>query len=93
MAEKETPEQAHERGYIEGRQFSDLSRLREVLRSILGMGADDDPVVKLSQLATQRLEAVARLREACRRYGDNDWPDNLHLADVIEKHLFSQRPQ
>jgi hypothetical protein len=21
------------------------------------------------------------------RHGDNDWPDDLHLADVIDKHL------
>ena len=27
------------------------------------------------------------LRQVCAKYGDNDWPDNLHLADVIEKHL------
>lgn len=20
-------------------------------------------------------------------FGDNEWPDNLHLADVIDKHL------
>jgi hypothetical protein len=27
------------------------------------------------------------LRLECAEYDDNDWPDNLHLSDVIEKHL------
>ena len=35
----------------------------------------------------EREVAVAALRELCGEYGDNDWADDLHLADVIEKHL------
>ena len=33
---------------------------------------------------------VARkvLRQVCATWGDNDWPDNLYLADIIEKHLW-----
>ena len=27
------------------------------------------------------------LRSECADLGDNDWSDNLHLADVVEKHL------
>lgn len=27
------------------------------------------------------------LRILCDHYGDNDWADDLHFADVIEKHL------
>lgn len=30
------------------------------------------------------------LRQVCDEFGDNDWPDNLHLADVIEKHLWDE---
>src|SRR4029077_15273959 len=30
---------------------------------------------------------VKMLRMVCEEFGDNDWPDNLHQADVIEKHL------
>ena len=29
----------------------------------------------------------AALRRICAEFGDNDWSDDLHLADVIEKHL------
>jgi len=35
----------------------------------------------------EREGAVAKLRELCEEFGDNDWPTNLDLADVIEKHL------
>jgi hypothetical protein len=35
----------------------------------------------------ERQEAIEKLRELCDEFGDNDWPDELHLADVIEKHL------
>jgi hypothetical protein len=35
----------------------------------------------------EREAAIAALRDICQVHGDNDWPDNLHLADIIEKHL------
>lgn len=35
----------------------------------------------------EREEAVAMLRRVCEEHGDNKWPDDLHLADVIDKHL------
>lgn len=38
-------------------------------------------------LVLERNQAVATLREVCREHGDLDWSDDLHLADVIEKHL------
>ncbi len=41
-----------------------------------------------SVLLAERNQAVVILREVCGEYGDNDWPDELYLPDVIEKHLF-----
>lgn len=38
-------------------------------------------------LLSERQQAVAKLREICGEFGDNAWPDELHLADVVEKHL------
>jgi hypothetical protein len=38
--------------------------------------------------SVEREESVAMLRTVCTNFGDNDWPDDLHLADVIEKHLW-----
>jgi hypothetical protein len=35
----------------------------------------------------ERADAVRELREICEDFGDNDWEDDLHLADVIGKHL------
>lgn len=39
------------------------------------------------QYAEERAEAIATLRAVCERVGDDEWPDNLHLSDIIEKHL------
>ena len=36
---------------------------------------------------TERQETIRTLRGLCKDFGDNNWPDNLHLGDVIEKHL------
>ena len=38
-------------------------------------------------LIKERVRAIEALREICGEFGDNDWSDNLHLADIIEKHL------
>lgn len=35
----------------------------------------------------EREAAIAALRRLCAAHGDNDWPESLHLADIIEKHL------
>ncbi len=37
------------------------------------------------QLHEADIRAV--LRNVCKDFGDNDWPDDLHLGDVIDKHL------
>ena len=39
------------------------------------------------QWLLEREATVAQLRMICEKHGDNDWPDSLHLADVIDKHL------
>jgi len=36
---------------------------------------------------SERERTISTLRMACDEFGDNDWPDDLHLADVVEKHL------
>jgi len=38
-------------------------------------------------LVAQLEETRAALRRVCEEHGDNDWRDDLHLADVVEKHL------
>jgi predicted secreted protein len=48
---------------------------------------EDDPLRKAAVYIAEREQAVAALRELCAEHGDNDWPDNLHLADIIRKRL------
>lgn len=46
-----------------------------------------DKADMLPSLLRERSDVVKLLRELCAAYGDTDWPDSLHLYDVIEKHL------
>jgi hypothetical protein len=54
------------------------------------MGKDKTAEIKLrtpSQYEAERVETIAKFREYCRTNGDNEWSDDLHMADIIEKHL------
>lgn len=42
---------------------------------------------KLAQYRQEREDVIKPLRDLCERHGDNDWPEELHLRDIIEKHL------
>lgn len=35
----------------------------------------------------EREAAIRALRDVCLDHGDNNWPEELHLGDIIEKHL------
>ena len=54
----------------------------------LGYGPEHDT----AKWASEREAVVVALRGICERHGDNDWGENLHLADVIEKHLERYMP-
>jgi hypothetical protein len=82
----ETPAEAHERGYITGTRAARQYTIRALLRE-LDPECDDAPEVKLARLVVEREEALQHLRDLCAEFGDNDWPNDLHLADVIDKHL------
>ena len=47
----------------------------------------DDLEIKQRAWILERENALVALRNVCNEYGDNDWPDGLHLADIIDKHL------
>lgn len=38
-------------------------------------------------LLYERNEVIMVLRGLCERYGDNDWSDDLHIADILTHHL------
>ena len=54
---------------------------------MIGIFAKDDPMVRLAYLIDERARTVKALRKLCETLGCNDWPDNLDLGDIIEKHL------
>ena len=78
--EQETAEQ-RDVDYMVGRNQA----YRRMLGVILGELGEEER--KLPAMVAERVEAVNALRALCRDFGDNDWLENLHLADIIEKHL------
>ncbi len=80
MTEKE------EQAYIEGGRVAWRTMLREAL---VNPGHSRPEWTEESWLL-EREEAISGLRRVCGEFGDNDWPDDLSLTDIIEKHL--ERP-
>jgi hypothetical protein len=74
---------SQEQSYERGRREATVSMVRSCLRS-LGYKGDEAERVKW---IAEREETVATLRSACEEFGDNDWSNDLHLSDVIDKHL------
>jgi hypothetical protein len=66
-----------------GERAALVSMMREITRRL---GYEH---TKLDAMIIQREEAIAALRSLCneRDGADNEWPNDLHLADIITKHL------
>ncbi len=73
-----------EAGYETGQKVLLVRQLASIVKEL----GYDDPEAAKARWIVERGEVVAMLRCECERHGDNDWPDTLHLSDVIEKHLF-----
>jgi hypothetical protein len=50
-------------------------------------GAMSAPERMLAARTAELHDVRMQLRALCAEFGDNDWPDELHLGDVIDKHL------
>lgn len=49
---------------------------------------DNEPMKKLAIWIAERGDAIRVLRWLCKRFDlPNDWPDDLYLADIIEKYI------
>ena len=59
----------------------------QMLRECLKQLGYDTPEAQAASWITEREASISALRELCAEYGDNNWEEDLHLADVIEKHL------
>jgi hypothetical protein len=88
-SEGQAPDEA-ELAYCRGARQAMQTLLRMAIRELGVYDAvleEETPELKAAKLLAEREEAVAMLRQLCAQHGDNDWPNDLHLADVIEKHL------
>ncbi len=72
--------------FEQGYQAGEAAAARAMLRAMAPY-LPSHPDRKQLSWELERAEALAALRTVCRDHGDNEWPDNLHLADIIEKHL------
>jgi len=72
--------------YLMGSRSAHTMMLSAILTG-LGYDSNEDPLITVGRLVSEREATVAILRKACLEFGDNDWSDQLHLRDVIDKHL------
>jgi hypothetical protein len=75
--------EANEQSYIAGNRAAYTDMLRACIKKL----GYDSPEVLPAEWILEREATIAQLREVCAKYGDNDWPDELKLADVVQKHL------
>lgn len=75
--------ESEERAYLQGQRAILRRQLAEIVREL---GHDDAERSRAAWLI-EREDVIAQLRTLCSEHGDNDWPDEMHLGDVIEKHL------
>lgn len=82
----DTEDNALEQSYTRGSRMALILMLQHVLKHL---GYDDPEAAHVKWIAEREL-TVGVLRRVCGDHGDNDWPDDLCLADVVEKHLARQ---
>ena len=73
----------HDLGFIAGQRHALITMIKQATREL---GYDDPEAEKVSWIS-EREHAIAQLRALCEVIGDNDWDENLHLGDIIEKHV------
>lgn len=73
--------EAEERAYERGMRSVYREQLQNALRGLDQKDRDK------SAWILEREAAIATLRQLCETHGDNDWPNDLHLSDIIDKHL------
>jgi hypothetical protein len=72
-----------ENAYLRGERAALVRIMTECARQL----GYEDPLAKAAFLIEQIESAKAKLREACEEFGDPDFEDDLHLADIIDNHL------
>lgn len=75
--------EAEELAYDTGSRVAWLSVLQQALKEL----GRDSKEWSAARWVMERETTINMLRIVCDRFGDNNWPDDLHLSDIIEKHL------
>lgn len=74
-----------ERAYRKGNRSAWSAILRECLRNLdYSKPQDTNNVAKW---IIEREATIHELRSLCEDFGDNDWDEDLNLADVVRRHL------
>lgn len=76
--------EGEERAYQQGLRQAYLHMTGDALRHL-----ERGPEFTNLVWERERLEVVMKMREICEYHGDNDWTDNINLADVLERHLMN----
>ena len=69
--------------YEEGHQMALIGMLTHCLKEL----GYENAAAQAAAWVVEREQTLAVLRRLCREHGDNDWSNDLHLGDIIEKHL------
>jgi hypothetical protein len=74
---------------MDNEQLDALETRMQRMRGWIGVNPKTviELIHQVRKLTSEREEAIAALRSMCADYGDNEWPETLHLADIIETHL------
>lgn len=75
--------------YLRGQRSVLIQQLHNILRELSISYIDDAPqnLMTIARLVAEREDAIAALRSVCDDHGDNDWSEEMHLADIVNKHL------
>ncbi len=76
-----------EKSFTQGNRMAWWAMLGACLRELGYDETKEDPIYKVAMLTNERESAISALRSLCNEFGDNDWPENLSMADIINKHL------
>lgn len=72
-----------ERDWMRGNKYAWMAIVSQALREI---GQRND-TMKKAALILERQQTVNALRDLSAVLGCDDWPDDLHLADVVNKYI------
>ena len=76
--------ESEEKFYINGETEALKKMILYCQQKLKGFGVE---LASDEKFSSERIEIIAILRMLCDDHGDNDWPENLHIADIIQKHL------